>query len=213
MTKSDLANLSEVERMTLKNELPNMIAQAPPILAKALRNIMQMLSCINDVNIKSGDKVKFRLDGTTGVVNKINGELLDVTDEYNVQRAWGINDVDLVEDNKSDKKLIFTDFAKEFEHNADFIEFNRKAVREWVKNIEPKKDEYDIERWTNQDDDTEDILDRLYTAEWIDYTRNVAKEVLLKIINRYNDYDQAVGYAVTIATSLSNELKSRLNHG
>lgn len=213
MTKSDLANLSEVERMTLKNELPNMIAQAPPILAKALRNIMQMLSCINDVNIKSGDKVKFRLDGTTGVVNKINGELLDVTDEYNVQRAWGINDVDLVEDNK-----CFKDLAKDVDSIARrFAKDSRCVIDAFVKDNEPKKDEYDIERWTNQDDDadddTEDILDRLYTAEWVDYTRNVAKEVLLKIINRYNDYDQAVSYAVNIAMMLRNELKSRLNHG
>ena len=209
MTKSDLANLSEVERITLKNELPNMIAQAPPILAKALRNIMQMLSCIHDVNIKSGDKVKFRLDGTTGVVNKINGELLDVTDEYNVQRAWGVNDVDLVEDNK-----CFKDLDKDIDFIARrFAKDSHCVIDAFVKDNEPKKDEYDIERWANQDDDTEDILDRLYTAEWVDYTRNVAKEVLLKIVNRYNDYDQAVGYAVNIAMMLSNELKSRLNHG
>ena len=140
---------------------------------------------------KVGDRVEELVSRKSGRVLGVEGDFVVVGCPYDKEKNyWHIDSVELVEP---------TEQTEAEKNDADNL---KKVAEEWANTVSDAIKEYG-------DAACEIITEARTEAYWDAYTAGLAKEVALKVANKFNGPKEAAEYAVSVAKSVVEGLKRK----
>ena len=141
--------------------------------------------------IKVGDKVEELVSRKSGRVLRIEGDFVVVGIPYDKEKHyWHIDSVELIEPTEQ------TEVQKNDSDNF------KKVAEEWANTVSDAIKEYG-------DAMCQTYIDAHNEAYWDAYAADLAKELALKVANKYNDPKEAAEYAVLVAKAVVEGLKRK----
>lgn len=144
----------------------------------------------NAPKFKVGDRVRNVKSDLCGIALNIEHGIVEVGIPYDKEKHyWNTDIVELFEP---------TEQTEAEKNDADNL---KKVAEEWANTVSDAIKEYG-------DAACKIIIDAHTEAFWDAYTADLAKEIALKVANKYNDPEQAAEYAVSVAKAVVGNLKN-----
>lgn len=172
-----------------------LISTGPHIIAIPLKYLVKVEEEKKEAKFKVGDKVIFIPTGKVKVVSRINANsLYTVTvTEPNGQSPLCVRETELAP---------YTEPTEQTEAEKNDADNLKKVAEEWANTVSNAIKEYG-------DAACKIIIDAHTEAYWDAYTADLAKEVVLKVANKFNSPYEAAEYAVKVAKAVAEGLKRK----
>ena len=144
-----------------------------------------------EAKFKVGDRVEELVSRKSGRVLGVEGDFVVVGCPYDKEKNyWHIDSVELVEP---------TEQTEAEKNDADNL---KKVAEEWANTVSNAIKEYG-------DAACMILIDAHTGAYWDAYTADLAKEIAVKVANKYNDPKEVAEYAVLVAKAVVEGLKRK----
>lgn len=161
-------------------------------IAIPLKYLVKVDAEAKEPKFKVGDRVEELVSRKSGRVLGVEGDFVVVGCPYDKEKNyWHIDSVELVEP---------TEYTEAEKNDADNL---KKVAEEWANTVSDAIKEYG-------DAACEIITEARTEAYWDAYAADLAKEVALKVANKFNTPKEVADYAVSVAKAVVEGLKRKL---